>query len=67
MHKNRGIAIALSIFIGGLGIHRFYVGQIGRGFLYLLFCWTFIPTAISIIDALVWAFMSNEKFSKLYD
>lgn len=29
--KSKGIAVVLSIFLGGLGIHRFYIGRIGTG------------------------------------
>ncbi len=35
-NKSQLIALLLSIFIGGLGIHRFYLGHIGMGVLYLL-------------------------------
>ena len=31
--KKRLIAFLLCLFLGGLGIHRFYVGKIGTGFL----------------------------------
>ena len=33
--KNKMIALLLCIFLGGFGIHRFYVGKIGTGILYL--------------------------------
>ena len=33
---NRWIAFLLCFFVGGLGIHRFYVNKIGTGVLYLL-------------------------------
>lgn len=36
--KSRWIALALCFFFGGLGIHRFYVGKIGTGILYLCTC-----------------------------
>ena len=34
--KSRLIPLLLCIFVGGLGIHRFYVGKIGTGVLWLL-------------------------------
>lgn len=34
--KSRTIALLLCIFLGGLGIHRFYVNKIGTGILWLL-------------------------------
>ena len=33
--RSRGVALLLSILLGYLGIHRFYVGKIGTGILYL--------------------------------
>ncbi len=33
--KSRKTAMLLAIFLGYLGIHRFYLGQIGLGVLYL--------------------------------
>lgn len=34
--KSRLAALLLCIFLGYLGIHRFYVGKVGTGILYLL-------------------------------
>lgn len=65
--KNRGIAVLLAFFLGGFGIHRFYLGQVGVGFMMLLFCWTFLPMIIGFIDAVRYATMSEKKFHKRYD
>lgn len=65
--KSKTTAILLAFFLGGLGIHRFYLGQNGRGLLYLLFSWTGIPLVISIIDAFMLLIMSEESFTKKYN
>lgn len=48
------LAYALfAIFLGDLGIHKFYAGKIGMGILYLLFCWTLIPGLIGFIEGII--------------
>ena len=39
-----------SLFSGRFGAHKFYFGQIGIGVLYAVFCWTFIPSLICLIE-----------------
>ncbi len=48
--KDNVVAILLAIFLGGFGAHHFYMGRIGLGVLYLLFCWTLIPTIVAWIE-----------------
>ena len=50
--KDIGLFRVLAIFLGGLGAHRFYLGQFALGFVYLIFCWTFIPAILGVIDAI---------------
>jgi TM2 domain-containing membrane protein YozV len=64
--KSRGGAILLALFLGGLGVHKFYLGRVGWGILYLIFCWTFIPAIIAFIEAIVYAFMSEDDFHAKY-
>ena len=33
--KNKTVALLLAIFLGGIGAHRFYVGKVGTGIIYL--------------------------------
>lgn len=49
--KDPTTAVILALFLGGLGVHKFYLNKIGLGILYLLFCWTSIPSWIALIEA----------------
>ncbi len=51
--KNPTLAVILALFLGGIGIHKFYLDSIGIGLLYLIFCWTTIPQWIAVYDAFV--------------
>lgn len=64
--KSRGVAIILALLLGGIGIHKFYLGRAGWGFLYLIFCWTFIPAVIAFVEAIVYACMSEKDFHAKY-
>ena len=65
--KSKSTAGLLSFFLGGVGVHRFYLGQTGLGFLYLVFCWTFIPAIIALVDAIIFWTMPEERFNDKYN
>ena len=50
--KDKTIAGLLALFLGGLGIHHFYLRENKKGILKLLLCWTYIPAIIALIDAI---------------
>ena len=65
--SQRKIAIVLALFLGWLGAHRFYLGQIGWGIVYLVIFWVFVPlvVVISLIDAIRYFFMTEDEFRPL--
>ncbi len=60
--KNRFAAAILAILLGGVGIHKFYLGAWGWGLIYLVFSWTFIPSAIGVIEGIRYLVLSDEAF-----
>lgn len=65
--KSKTTAAIICFFLGGLGIHRFYLGQTGLGILYILFCWTFIPSLVAFIDFICLLLMSEDRFNQKYN
>lgn len=64
--KSKVVAALLAIFLGGLGAHKFYLGKIGQGFLYLIFCWTWIPGVVALIEGIIYLCCSDEEFQVKY-
>ncbi|MNX68447.1 TM2 domain protein [compost metagenome] len=50
VRKDKTIAFVLTLFLGGLGAHHFYLGRIGLGVLYAMFCWTAIPSIVALVE-----------------
>lgn len=65
--KSKTTAGVLALFLGGLGVHKFYLGQGGLGILYLLFCWTFIPAFIAFFEAIILFTMTDAAFNAKYN
>ena len=60
------MAALFAIFLGGLGIHKFYLGQVAWGILYLVFCWTFIPAIVGLIEGILFLTMTEDEFGQKY-
>lgn len=62
--KNKVAAGIIAILIGGLGIHKFYLGNILPGIVYLLFAWTGIPGILGLVEGIVYLTDSEERFQE---
>lgn len=60
--RNKTVAGLLALFLGGLGIHKFYLGKGIQGVFYLLLCWTFIPAVIALFEGIWYLLQSEESF-----
>ena len=65
--RDKTTALLLCFFLGGIGGHKFYLGQSGQGIFYLLFSWTFIPLVVSLLELLMLLFMSQDEFNRRYN
>ena len=50
VRRDEIVGILLALFLGGFGIHHFYLRRTGLGILYLCFCWTPIPWILGFIE-----------------
>lgn len=65
-NKSKTTAGILGILLGGFGIHKFYLGRIGWGIVYLLFSWTYIPALIGLIEGIIYLSSSEQSFHMKY-
>lgn len=60
--KDKTTAGVLALLLGGVGGHKFYLGQTGAGVVYLLFCWTLIPGIIAFFEGISLLTMNQATF-----
>ncbi|MDL2142926.1 MULTISPECIES: TM2 domain-containing protein [Flavobacterium] len=65
--KSKLTATILTFFLGGLGIHKFYLGKSTQGIMYILFCWTLIPSILAFFEFFGLLFMSDHSFNVKYN
>jgi len=64
--KDRVTAGVFAILLGGLGVHHFYLGNVGRGVLYLCFFWTGIPALAGLIEGILYLTKTDAEFEAQY-
>ncbi len=81
--KSKTVAAVLAFLLGGLGVHKFYLGKTSQGILYLvitivcstasfatlfaLFFLMFIPGILALIDFIMLLCMSDDDFNAKYN
>ena len=50
VRRDEVVGILLALFLGGFGVHHFYLRRTGLGILYLCFGWTPIPWVLGFIE-----------------
>jgi TM2 domain-containing membrane protein YozV/Tfp pilus assembly major pilin PilA len=65
-YKDRTAAGILAVLFGGLGVHRFYLGQ-WWGVLYLLFFWLGLPALVAVVEGIIFLCMSQERWDAQYN
>jgi TM2 domain-containing membrane protein YozV len=65
--RSKTTAVLLAFFFGGIGLHKFYLGRVAAGLLYMLFFWTLIPAIIAFVEFIIYLSMSERAFNEQYN
>ncbi|WP_287127441.1 NINE protein [Candidatus Cyanaurora vandensis] len=65
--RNKVVAALLAFFLGGFGLHKFYLGQTGWGVLYLVFCWTLVPGLAGFVESILLLLASDQDFDHRFN
>lgn len=64
--KSRIVYGILAILLGWLGVHKFYLGQVGQGIGYLLLSCIFLGGILGLITGIMALIKSDEEFHQKY-
>ncbi len=48
--KDLTVGVLLTLFLGWVGAHHYYLGKTGLGIVYTVFFWTLIPALIGFVE-----------------
>ena len=64
--KSKMVAALLAIFFGSFGLHKFYLGQVVWGLVYLFLFWSSISMILGFIEGIMYLTMSDKSFEAKY-
>jgi len=65
--RTKVVAGIFGILLGGIGVHKFYIGSWGWGIVYVLLCWTIFPSVVGLIEGIMYMVMNDDEFNKKYN
>ncbi|MFK7948470.1 MAG: NINE protein [Saprospiraceae bacterium] len=65
--KSKVATGVLAFFVGVFGVHRFYLGEVGKGILYAIFFWFPLTWLIAFIDGIIFLTMDDDDFNYKYN
>ena len=63
---NKILYILMAFFFGGIGVHKFLIGRVGTGILFIIFSWTLIPSIIAFVDFIIGCCKQPDKNGDIY-
>lgn len=63
---DKTMLLLFTLMLGGIGGHKFYLRKYFQGVLYILFCWTLIPSVIALVECIIYLSKSQEELDKRY-
>lgn len=64
--KSKMVAALLAIFFGSFGLHKFYLGKVVWGLIYLFLFWSSISMILGFIEGIYYLTMSDKDFEAKY-
>ena len=68
--KSKIVAFLLAFLLGGFGAHKFYLGHVGLGILYIVLTLTLIGILftgpVALIESIIYLTKSDEDFERIY-
>lgn len=66
MMVKKGTYLALCLFLGGAGLHKFYAGKWIQGLLYLALSWTGVSVVFALFDLLGAIFKRTNEYGEIW-